>query len=144
MASAAEQLAANMNFSSFAKAKELQQRILFTVGILIVYRIGTFVPIPGIDPVQYARVFEQFQGGILNMFNTLGGGADLTTATDVAEQREINSRALDIRNPDEERILSIYGAARLGANASFEGQLQLLEQIVKNMMGLLGLILQRH
>ena len=58
--------------------------------------------------------------------DTLGGGADLTTATDVAEQREINSRALDIRNPDEERILSIYGAARLGANASFEGQLQLL------------------
>ena len=46
MASAAEQLAANMNFSSFAKAKELQQRILFTIGILIVYRIGTFVPIP--------------------------------------------------------------------------------------------------
>ena len=75
MASAAEQLAANMNFSSFAKAKELQQRILFTIGILIVYRIGTFVPIPGIDPVQYARVFEQFQGGILSMFNTLGGGA---------------------------------------------------------------------
>ena len=58
--------------------------------------------------------------------DTFGGGADLTTATDVAEQREINSRALDIRNPDEERILSIYGAARLGANASFEGQLQLL------------------
>ena len=58
--------------------------------------------------------------------DTLGGGADLSTATDVAEQREINSRALDIRNPDEERILSIYGAARLGANASFEGQLQLL------------------
>ena len=58
--------------------------------------------------------------------DTLGGGADLSTATDVAEQRETNSRALDIRNPDEERILSIYGAARLGANASFEGQLQLL------------------
>ena len=75
MASAAEQLAANMNFSSFAKAKELQQRILFTIGILIVYRIGTFVPVPGIDPDQYARVFEQFQGGVLSMFNTLGGGA---------------------------------------------------------------------
>lgn len=75
MASAAEQLAQNMSFSSFAKAKELQQRILFTIGILIVYRIGTFVPIPGIDPEQYARVFEQFQGGFLSMFNTLGGGA---------------------------------------------------------------------
>jgi preprotein translocase subunit SecY len=75
MASAAEQLAQNMNFSSFAKAKELQQRILFTIGILIVYRIGTFVPIPGIDPDQYALVFQQFEGGILSMFNTLGGGA---------------------------------------------------------------------
>ena len=75
MASAAEQLAANMSFSSFAKAKELQQRILFTIGILIVYRIGTFVPIPGIDPEQYALVFQQFEGGILSMFNTLGGGA---------------------------------------------------------------------
>nr|WP_238934920.1 preprotein translocase subunit SecY [Maricaulis parjimensis] len=64
-----------MSFSSFAKAKELQQRILFTIGILIVYRIGTFVPIPGIDPEQYAQLFEQFQGGILSMFNTLGGGA---------------------------------------------------------------------
>ena len=64
-----------MNFSSFAKAKELQQRILFTIGILIVYRIGTFVPIPGIDPEQYALVFQQFEGGILSMFNTLGGGA---------------------------------------------------------------------
>ncbi|OLF73218.1 preprotein translocase subunit SecY [Maricaulis sp. W15] len=78
MASAAEQLAANMNFSSFAKAKELQQRILFTIGILIVYRIGTFVPIPGIDPDQYARVFDSLGGqgqGILGMFNMLGGGA---------------------------------------------------------------------
>ena len=75
MASAAEQLAANMNFSSFAKAKELQQRIIFTIGILVLYRIGTFVPIPGIDPVQYAAVFEQNAGGILSMFNVLGGGA---------------------------------------------------------------------
>ncbi len=78
MASAAEQLAANMNFSSFAKAKELQQRILFTIGILVVYRIGTFVPIPGIDPEQYARVFDSLGGqgqGILSMFNMLGGGA---------------------------------------------------------------------
>tara|TARA_R110000868_G_scaffold177690_1_gene416676 strand:+ start:3484 stop:4818 length:1335 start_codon:yes stop_codon:yes gene_type:complete len=75
MASAAEQLAANMNFSSFAKAKELQQRILFTVLILIVYRVGTYVPIPGVDPVQFARMFEQNSQGILSMFNVLGGGA---------------------------------------------------------------------
>lgn len=78
MASAAEQLAQNMNFSSFAKAKELHQRILFTIGILIVYRIGTFVPIPGINPVQYAELFRNLGGegqGILSMFNMLGGGA---------------------------------------------------------------------
>ena len=75
MASAAEQLAANMNFSSFAKAKELQQRILFTIGILILYRVGTFVPIPGIDPEQYRLMFEQNSQGILSMFNVLGGGA---------------------------------------------------------------------
>lgn len=75
MASAAEQLAANMSFNSFAKAKELQQRILFTIGILVVYRLGTFVPIPGIDPEQYRLVFEQNSQGILSMFNVLGGGA---------------------------------------------------------------------
>ncbi len=75
MASAAEQLAANMNFSSFAKAKELQQRILFTIGILILYRVGTYVPIPGIDPGRYAAMFDQNSQGILSMFNVLGGGA---------------------------------------------------------------------
>ncbi|MEK9580986.1 MAG: M50 family metallopeptidase, partial [Acidimicrobiaceae bacterium] len=83
---------------------------------------GEWITISGEALVQF------FTPSTLGNFvsDTLGGGADLTTATDVAEQREINSRALDIRNPDEERILSIYGAARLGANASFEGQLQLL------------------
>jgi preprotein translocase subunit SecY len=75
MASAAEQLASNMNLGSFGKAKELQQRILFTIGILIVYRIGTFIPIPGINPVAYAAIFEQNSGGILSWFNVIGGGA---------------------------------------------------------------------
>ncbi|MBO6798165.1 preprotein translocase subunit SecY [Maricaulis sp.] len=75
MASAAQQLAANMNFGSFAKAKELQQRILFTIGILILYRVGTYVPVPGIDPTRYAAMFDQNSQGILSMFNMLGGGA---------------------------------------------------------------------
>ena len=75
MASAAEQLAANLNMSSFAKAKELQQRILFTLGILIVYRIGTYIPLPGIDPVVYQQAFQNFSGGIGGMINVLGGGA---------------------------------------------------------------------
>ncbi|MEM8707738.1 MAG: RIP metalloprotease RseP [Actinomycetota bacterium] len=73
-------------------------------------------------------LIQFFTPGTLSNFvsDTLGGGSDLTTATEVSEQREINSRALDIRNPDEERILSIYGAARLGANADFQTQLGLL------------------
>ena len=75
MASAAEQLAANINFSSFAKAKELRMRILFTLGALIVYRLGTYIPLPGIDPHALASLIEQNQQGILGMFNTFAGGA---------------------------------------------------------------------
>ena len=59
MASAAEQLAANLNFGAFAKAKELQKRLLFTLGALIIYRLGTYIPIPGIDPVVLDEVFQQ-------------------------------------------------------------------------------------
>ena len=75
MASAAEQLAANLNFSSFAKAKELQKRLLFTFGALIIYRLGTYIPLPGIDTAVIADVFEQQSGGILGMFNMFAGGA---------------------------------------------------------------------
>ena len=75
MASAAEQLAANINFSAFAKATDLQKRIWFTIIALVVYRIGTYIPIPGIDPELFARSFEQQSGGILGMFNTFSGGA---------------------------------------------------------------------
>ena len=75
MASAAEQLAANMNFGAFAKAKELQKRLWFTLGALIVYRLGTYIPIPGIDPTVLKEVFEQQASGILGMFNMFSGGA---------------------------------------------------------------------
>ena len=75
MASAAEQLAANLNFAAFAKATDLQKRIWFTLIALIVYRIGTYIPIPGIDPAQFAAAFNQQQGGILGMFNMFSGGA---------------------------------------------------------------------
>ncbi|MBL8547545.1 MAG: preprotein translocase subunit SecY [Hyphomonadaceae bacterium] len=75
MASAAEQLAANINFAAFAKATELQKRIWYTIIALIVYRIGTFIPIPGIDPAAFANAFQQQAGGILGMFNTFSGGA---------------------------------------------------------------------
>lgn len=75
MPSAAEQLAANFNFGNFAKAKELRQRIIFTLGALIVTRLGTYIPMPGIDPAGLARFIGQQGGGLLDIFNTLAGGA---------------------------------------------------------------------
>jgi len=75
MASAAEQLAANFNFSSFGKATELRQRILFTLGALVVARLGTYIPMPGIDPAELARQLTQQSGGLLDVFNVLAGGA---------------------------------------------------------------------
>ena len=75
MASAAEQLAANLNFGAFAKAKELQKRLLFTFGALIIYRLGTYIPLPGIDTAVIAEIFEQQADGILGMFNMFAGGA---------------------------------------------------------------------
>ncbi len=75
MASAAEQLAANLNFQSFAKATELQKRIWFTLGALIVYRLGTYIPLPGIDPTVFNQFFDQRAPGILGMFNMFAGGA---------------------------------------------------------------------
>jgi preprotein translocase subunit SecY len=75
MASAAEQLAANMNFSVFSKATDLKKRIWFTILALIVYRLGTWIPIPGVDPHVMADLFKQSGGGILGMFDMLAGGA---------------------------------------------------------------------
>ncbi len=75
MASAAEQLVANLNFQAFAKADELKKRIWFTLGALIVYRLGTYIPLPGIDPQALAQVFQQQQRGILGLFNMFSGGA---------------------------------------------------------------------
>ncbi|MBX2806585.1 MAG: preprotein translocase subunit SecY [Hyphomicrobiales bacterium] len=75
MVSAAEQLAANLNFSSFAKAEELKKRLWFTLGALLIYRLGTYIPLPGIDPQALASFVQQNQSGILGMFNTFSGGA---------------------------------------------------------------------
>jgi preprotein translocase subunit SecY len=74
MVSAAEQLAANLNFSAFAKAEELKKRIWFTLGALIVYRLGTYIPLPGIDPTAWEQIFRTQSGGILGMFNMFAGG----------------------------------------------------------------------
>src|SRR5579871_2456420 len=75
MPSAAEQLAANFNFANFGKAKELRDRLLFTLGMLVVARLGTYIPMPGIDPSEIARQINQQQGGLLDIFDVLAGGA---------------------------------------------------------------------
>ncbi len=75
MASAAEQLAANLNLGTFSKATELKKRIWFTLGALIVYRIGTYIPVPGVDARVMAELLQQHGGGILGMFNMFSGGA---------------------------------------------------------------------
>jgi preprotein translocase subunit SecY len=74
MVSAAEQLAANLNFGALAKAEELKKRIWFTLGALLVYRLGTYIPLPGIDPAAWDKIFNQQATGILGMFNMFAGG----------------------------------------------------------------------
>ncbi len=75
MASAAEQLAANMSMGVFSKATELKQRIWFTLGALIVYRLGTYIPVPGVDASVMGEMLSQHGGGILGMFDMFTGGA---------------------------------------------------------------------
>ncbi len=75
MASAAEQLAANLNFGALAKSEDLKKRIWFTLGALIIYRIGSYIPIPGIDAADLARFAAQNTAGILGWVNGLAGGA---------------------------------------------------------------------
>jgi len=75
MASAAEQLAANLNLGVLTKATELKQRIWFTLGALIVYRFGTYVPVPGVDATVMGEMLAQHGGGILGMFDMFTGGA---------------------------------------------------------------------
>ena len=75
MVSMAEKMASNMNFSAFSKAEELKKRLWFTVFALIVFRLGTFIPLPGIDPHVLSDIFARNSGGILGMFNMFAGGA---------------------------------------------------------------------
>jgi preprotein translocase subunit SecY len=75
MASAAEQLAANMNFGAFQRATDLHKRLWFTLIALVVYRLGTYIPIPGIDAAAFAQAFQGQSKGILGMFDMFSGGA---------------------------------------------------------------------
>ena len=75
MASAVEQFASNLNFGAFGKAEELKQRLWFTLIALIIFRVGTHVPLPGIDPHIWDSIYGQKGGGLLDMFNMFSGGA---------------------------------------------------------------------
>src|SRR6201999_4040079 len=75
MVSAAEQLVANLNFGAFSKAEDLKKRIYFTLGALLVYRLGTFIPMPGIDPIAFTNAFNHARRAILGLFNMFSGGA---------------------------------------------------------------------
>lgn len=75
MASVAERIASNINFGAFARADTLKKRLWFTLGALMVYRFGSYIPIPGIDPAALEQIFQQQAGGILGMFNMFSGGA---------------------------------------------------------------------
>ncbi len=75
MASAAEQMAANVSWSAFGKATELRQRIMFTIGLLIIYRLGTFIPVPGIDSIALQQFMDEAQSGIGGILSMFTGGA---------------------------------------------------------------------
>ena len=75
MASAAEQLASNMSLGAFGRASELKKRIWFTLGALIIYRVGTYIPVPGVDAAVMGEMLQQHGGGILGMFDMFSGGA---------------------------------------------------------------------
>ena len=75
MASAAEQLASNISLAGFSKATELKRRLWFTLGALILFRLLSFVPIPGIDPHAMASLYQTQSGGVRDFFNTFSGGA---------------------------------------------------------------------
>ena len=75
MVSAAEQLARNFSWGTFAKAEELKKRLWFTLGALVIYRLLTYVPLPGIDPTALAQFFQRHAGGVVDLFNMFAGGA---------------------------------------------------------------------
>ncbi len=75
MASAAEQLASNLNWGAIGKATELKKRLWFTIGALIVFRIGAYIPVPGVDPAALAEIFHRNSGGIAGMLDVFSGGS---------------------------------------------------------------------
>ena len=68
-------MASSITFANFQKATELKKRLWFTIGALILFRLLSFVPVPGIDPVAMSALYQTQSGGILDVFNTFSGGA---------------------------------------------------------------------
>ena len=75
MASRADNLASNFSLAKFSQATELKKRIWFTIGALIIFRLLSYVPLPGVDPTALAALYEQTKGGVLDIFNTFAGGS---------------------------------------------------------------------
>ena len=75
MATAADSLAQNLSFANFSKATDLKKRLWFTIGALVIFRLCSFVPLPGIDPVALDQLFNRTAGGVLDFFNMFSGGA---------------------------------------------------------------------
>ena len=75
MASAADNLAQGLNLSKFAQATDLKKRLWFTIGVLIVFRMLSYVPLPGVDPTALGLLSEQTKGGVLDFFNAFSGGS---------------------------------------------------------------------
>src|SRR5688500_6602353 len=75
MATTADQMAANLSLANFAKATDLKKRLWFTLGALIIFRLLSFVPLPGIDPRVLSSLFETTRGGVLDFFNMFSGGS---------------------------------------------------------------------
>src|SRR4029453_17283775 len=75
MASAAEQLASNLNWGAIGKATELKRRLWFTIGALVVFRIGAYIPVPGVDTNALAEMFHRQAGGIAGMLDVFSGGS---------------------------------------------------------------------
>ena len=133
MVSAAEQLAANLNFGALAKAEELKKRIWFTLGALLVYRLGTYIPLPGIDPDAWDTIFNQQAGGIVGMARTARNagftkviGFDMGgTSTDVSHyagsfEREYETQVAGVRM--RAPMLSIHTVAAGGGSVlHFDG-----------------------
>ena len=121
MASAAEQLASSISFANFQKATELKKRLWFTIGALILFRLLSFVPVPGIDPVAMNALYQTQSGGILDVFNTFSGGA-LVALLDRRARRHAVHHGVDRHPARRDALRSVASAAEGGRDRAQEAQ----------------------